>query len=149
MHNGRIIQEGRTGDVFRRPVNRFVARYAGIKNFFKVEFEKENGTWEAVCGNLRLSIPENNYPAEGLLILRSEDIKVFSEKPSGEFENIIKGKVNEIIPSESGMEIVVDAGQIFYIDISNDCYNSFAIAEQSEIWITFPSRALIPVKGSN
>ncbi|MBE0679786.1 MAG: ATP-binding cassette domain-containing protein, partial [Bacteroidales bacterium] len=35
MHNGRIIQEGTPLEVFNHPVNRFVARYAGIKNFFR------------------------------------------------------------------------------------------------------------------
>ncbi|MCU0410490.1 MAG: ABC transporter ATP-binding protein, partial [Bacteroidales bacterium] len=38
MHNGRIIQEGTPLEVFNHPVNRFVARYAGIKNFFRATF---------------------------------------------------------------------------------------------------------------
>src|SRR5690606_19929105 len=38
MHNGRIIQEGTPDEVFTHPANRFVARYAGIKNFFRVTF---------------------------------------------------------------------------------------------------------------
>lgn len=150
MHNGRIIQEGITNDVFRRPVNRFVARYAGIKNFFKVKFIRENGYWKANCGdNLRFSIPEKDYPSEGMVILRSEDIKISMEKPSGKFENMIKGTISEIIPAESGMEIVVNAGQVFYINVSNDCLRKKDLKENSEVWITFPAGSLIPLKGSN
>ena len=43
IHNGRIIQEGSVDEVFKNPSNRFVARYAGIKNFFRVNILRENG----------------------------------------------------------------------------------------------------------
>ncbi|MCK7522658.1 MAG: hypothetical protein MZV64_35730 [Ignavibacteriales bacterium] len=43
IHNGRIIQEGPVAEVFSRPVNRFVARYAGFKNFFRIKTRSENG----------------------------------------------------------------------------------------------------------
>ena len=63
IHNGRIIQEGKPDDVFRKPVNKFVARYSGIRNFFRVEFRKENGEWKAVCNNkLVFNLSENSYP---------------------------------------------------------------------------------------
>ena len=32
LHNGKIIQEGSVNEVFNNPSNRFVARYAGIRN---------------------------------------------------------------------------------------------------------------------
>ena len=51
IHNGKIIQEGSTYEVFRKPVNRFVARYSGIRNFFRVKFFRENGEWRAVSNN--------------------------------------------------------------------------------------------------
>ena len=51
IHNGRIIQEGIPDEVFRKPINKFVARYSGIRNFFRVEFRKENGEWKAVSSN--------------------------------------------------------------------------------------------------
>src|SRR5674476_643676 len=43
IHNGKIIQEGSVEEVFSNPSNRFVARYAGIRNFFKVNILRENG----------------------------------------------------------------------------------------------------------
>jgi ABC-type sugar transport system ATPase subunit len=42
IHNGRIIQEGSVDEVFSKPVNRFVARYAGMKNFFRLRIENRN-----------------------------------------------------------------------------------------------------------
>ncbi len=150
IHNGRIIQEGKPDVVFRRPVNKFVARYSGIKNFFRVEFKKENGEWKAHCKDkLVFTLAENNYPSQGLMILRSEDIKISHEMPSYPSVNYFKGVVKEILPSEHGMEITVDAGEIFYVDISAHKFKRLAINELSEVWISFLPEAGIALEGSN
>jgi tungstate transport system ATP-binding protein len=144
-----LIQEGRPDDVFRKPVNKFVARYSGIRNFFRVEFKKENGDWRAISNNkLIFSISENPYPGEGLLLLRSDDIKISNIRPSLPDENCFRGKVMEILPTEYGMEIMVDAGETFYVDISTDTYKQQPISELSEVWLTFPTEAGIALEGT-
>jgi ABC-type Fe3+/spermidine/putrescine transport system ATPase subunit len=142
LHNGRIVQEGSPDEVFRKPVNKFVARYSGIRNFFKVSFLKEKDKWWAISGNnLHIGISESNYPAEGLLLLRSDDIKVSLERPASQDMNCFRGVVNDILPSEYGMEITVDAGETFYIDISADTYREHPVKESDDVWITFPPDA--------
>jgi len=44
IHNGKIIQEGSIDEVFKKPSNRFVARYSGIRNFFRVAVSGEKGS---------------------------------------------------------------------------------------------------------
>lgn len=149
IHNGRIIQEGNPDDVFRKPVNKFVARYSGIRNFFRVEFKKENGEWKAFCNNkMVINVSESSYPREGLLLLRSDDIKIFHKMPSSQYGNCFKGIVREILPSEYGMEITVDAGETFYVDISADTYKQQPLSELSEVWISFPPEAGIALAGT-
>jgi molybdate/tungstate transport system ATP-binding protein len=149
IHNGRIIQEGKPDDVFRKPVNKFVARYSGIRNFFRVEFLKENGEWKALCNSkMVIRLSENGYPPEGLLILRSDDIKVSYSVPSVQSGNCFKGIVREILPSEYGMEITVDAGETFYVDISADTFREQPLCELSEVWISFPFEAGIALQGA-
>lgn len=150
IHNGRIIQEGNPDDVFRKPVNKFVARYSGFRNFFRVEFKKENGEWKALCNNkLVFNLSENSYPHDGLLILRSDEIKISHKMPYLQSGNCFKGIVREILPSEYGMEITVDAGETFYIDISSDNYKQQPLYELSEVWISFPPEAGIALQGTN
>ncbi len=149
IHNGHIIQEGKPDEVFRRPVNKFVARYGGIRNFFRAKFIKNNGTWKAFCSDdLVFSLPENNYPSEGLMILSSKDIQISSEEPVQGGGNILRGRVREVIPSDYGMEIIVDAGELFYIDVTSENFRRQQLSEQSEVWITFSSEALIALQGS-
>jgi ABC-type Fe3+/spermidine/putrescine transport system ATPase subunit len=142
IHNGHIIQEGSPEEVFRKPVNKFVARYSGIRNFFKVDFINENGSFRAISiEKLVFNLSENPYHGEGLLLLRSDDIKISSQAPLSDPGNCFKGIVKEIVPSEYGMEITVDAGEVFYVDISVDAYRQQSLTEQAEVWITFRPEA--------
>jgi ABC-type Fe3+/spermidine/putrescine transport system ATPase subunit len=149
IHNGHIIQEGPPEMVFSRPVNKFVARYAGIRNFFRVKFCRENDSWKALCdGNLVFKISGNGFTEEGLIILKSEDIKITDSEPLPGFDNCFRGVIKEINPSEYGMEIAVDAGEIFYVDLPVNDFKSLQIRESSVVWITFPKEAAIALPGT-
>ena len=150
IHNGRIIQEGKPDEVFRKPINKFVARYSGIRNFFRVEFIKVNGDWRAVSkNNLVINLSGDGYPDEGLLILRSDDIVISQKMPGTPVVNCYKGIVKEILPSEYGMEISVDAGETFFVDISADTFKQQPLKELSEVWISFSREAGVALEGTN
>jgi molybdate/tungstate transport system ATP-binding protein len=150
IHNGRIIQEGKPEEVFRKPVNKFVARYSGIRNFYRVEFRKDNAGWSALSKNhLTFSLSENDYPSGGLLILRSDDIKISHRMPDIPEANCYKGSVKDILPSEYGMEIEVDAGEKFYVDISADTFRHQPVKEDEVVWISFPAEACVALEGTN
>ena len=138
IHNGRIVQTGTPDEVFSSPVNKFVARYAGIRNFFRARFFSEDGSWKARCnGKLVFKISGSGFPDEGLVILKSDEIKIHDSVPLLPYENCIKGIVKEVNPSEFGMEITLDAGEIFFIDVTRSEFKMMELKESSEAWITF------------
>jgi ABC-type Fe3+/spermidine/putrescine transport system ATPase subunit len=144
IHNGRIVQEGKPDAVFGKPANRFVARYAGMRNFFRVRFRNEGRSWKADCdGKIALSLPEGNYPDEGLIIIRSNAISISKAEPQNETGNCFKGVVREVAPCEYGMELLVDAGELFYVDVPSNDFNKLQITEASDVWISFPAEACI------
>jgi molybdate/tungstate transport system ATP-binding protein len=139
IHNGRIIQEGSVDNVFKRPVNRFVARYAGIRNFFRINITANNGISKGVTrNNLEFTLPGSNNHEECLVIVKNEDIRLSKTKPEDSSLNIFRSLVEEIIPSEFGMEITLNAGDIFYANISMNEFERLQIEENGEIWISFP-----------
>jgi len=149
IHNGHIIQVGPPAEVFRKPVNKFVARYSGIRNFFRVKFFRDNGAWKAQSdGSLTFVMKDDSYPREGLMIIRGDAIRIHSSEPLNPPVNCFKGRVTEIFPSEYGMEITVDAGERFYVDISTENFKLLQINELSEVWITFPPEAGIALQGA-
>jgi molybdate/tungstate transport system ATP-binding protein len=149
IHNGHIIQEGPPETVFCKPVNKFVARYAGIRNFFRVKFTSDRGSWKARCdGNIVFNISGSGFPDEGILILKSDDIKICTSEPVSVIDNCFKGVIREINPSEYGMEITVDAGEIFYVDLPANDFKLLQINESSNVWLTFPKEAAIALPGT-
>jgi ABC-type sugar transport system ATPase subunit len=144
IHNGRIIQEGAVDEVFKNPCNRFVARCAGIKNFFRIEISMENGIMTGVTrNNVRFKLEDKNPCKDSLIIIKSASIVLSREMPQDKDLNLIKGKITEITPSESGMEITLDAGDLFYINILNSVFEEQRFIEEEGVWMSFPSKAIV------
>jgi ABC-type Fe3+/spermidine/putrescine transport system ATPase subunit len=144
IHNGKIIQEGSVDEVFNNPSNRFVARYAGIKNFFRVEISEEGGLLKGVTKhNIRFRLNGENPGSDGLLLIKSDSIVLTNEKPVDSELNTIKGKITEIIPSEFGIEVTIDAGDLFYVNILTSDLRKLRLIEEKEVWMSFSSKAIV------
>lgn len=144
IHNGKIIQEGTPVDVFAHPVNRFVARYTGIKNFFRVTFVKEDGKWSGVTdkGN-KIPLGEMSYPPKGLLILRSSDCVVSQQDIPGSIS--VQGIIDDIVPSATGFEIAVNAGDFIFVDINRKEMSSGKYKIGDTISVCFSPDAVQPL----
>ncbi|MCD4768794.1 MAG: ABC transporter ATP-binding protein, partial [Bacteroidales bacterium] len=102
IHNGRIIQIGKPDEVFSNPVNRFVARFAGIQNFFKVVINND-GSDSVATGRsgFRFLLSPGDYPQEAILMIHSNKITL-STKLSKVKDNSAWGEITEINRSEFG-----------------------------------------------
>jgi ABC-type Fe3+/spermidine/putrescine transport system ATPase subunit len=150
IHNGKIIQEGSVSDVFNNPSNRFVARYAGIRNFFRVKVSQENGSLFGITEhNIKFKLDRVDTESNSLLLVRSESIKIANERPVDTVINAIAGKVKEIIPSEFGMEVTIDTGDLFYINTHSSDVERLGLFEGKEVWISFSPKDIVVLKGTN
>jgi molybdate/tungstate transport system ATP-binding protein len=149
IHNGRIIQEGSVDEVFRNPTSRFVARYAGIRNFFRVEITRDNGILKGVTKhNVEFKLEGEITGNDVLLIIKSDSIILNKEKPGRGENNLIEGRIMEIIPSESGMEITIDAGDLFYMNIGESVFEKLMLVENEHVWMSIPSKDIITLNGT-
>ncbi|HAX92354.1 MAG TPA: ABC transporter [Bacteroidales bacterium] len=150
IHAGTIVQEGTPESVFGRPASRFVARYAGIKNFFNVRLRKEGDDWKAIGDrNITFRVDGSGFTGGGLMIVRSENITINDNEPFPRADNCFRGVIREIFPSEYGMEITVDAGMLFVADLSFSDFRKLKGREASQVWISFPGEAAVVIDGSN
>jgi len=149
IHNGKIIQEGTVEDVFRNPVNRFVARYAGIRNFFRVDVTREDGTLTGISDHmLRFRLNGAAAHDKSLLLIKSESIEVSNELPADNNLNSFRGKVTEIIPSQFGVEVTIDAGDLFYVNILSSDLGKLNLTEGKDVWVSFTSEDIIVLSGN-
>jgi ABC-type Fe3+/spermidine/putrescine transport system ATPase subunit len=149
IHNGRIIQEGSVDEVFKNPSNRFVARYAGIRNFFRVDISGENGSLIGVTEhNIRFKLNGVASGRDNLLLIKNDSIVLSNELPSDKELNIFKGKIMEIIPSEFGKEVIIDAGELFYANTPASEMENLRLREGIEVWISFSCKDIVVINGN-
>jgi ABC-type Fe3+/spermidine/putrescine transport system ATPase subunit len=149
IHNGKIIQEGTVDDVFSNPSNRFVARYAGIRNFFKVKILRENGFSIGVTEHdVRFKLNRVNPARDSLLLIKNDTITLKDRISDDNKINSIKGIVTEIIPSQFGLEVTVDAGDLFYVNMPGSDAIKFKLVENKEVWVNFPSDSIVIIDGN-
>jgi ABC-type sugar transport system ATPase subunit len=143
IHNGRIIQEGTPLEVFNHPVNRFVARYAGIRNFFRVTFITSYRTCSGITDKrTRFRLPKGKYPSAGLLIIGSSEILISRQGAAGIDTNNIHGIIDDVVPSPTGYEITVNAGDFFYADITHREMEENNFVTGEKVIISFRPEAL-------
>jgi ABC-type sugar transport system ATPase subunit len=143
MHNGRIIQEGPPLEVFNHPVNKFVARYAGIKNFFRATFITSYNTFSGITENrTKFKLPKAEYPSAGLLIIGSSEVLLSRQGAAGIQMNNIRGVIDDIVPSATGYEISVAAGDFFYVDITHREMEQNNFITGEKVILSFPPEAL-------
>jgi ABC-type Fe3+/spermidine/putrescine transport system ATPase subunit len=144
IHNGSIIQEGTVDEVFKNPSNRFVARYAGIRNFFKVDISDGNGEPTGITkNNVIFKLNRDVEVKSALLIIKGDSISISRLNAGSRLNNNIRGRIVEIIPSEFGMEITVDAGDLFFINISSSVFEDQQFIEGEDIWMGFSSNDIV------
>jgi ABC-type Fe3+/spermidine/putrescine transport system ATPase subunit len=149
IHNGKIIQEGSVDEVFNNPSNRFVARYAGIRNFFRVDISGENGSLFGVTEHkIRFKLTGVAPGRDNLLLIKNDSILLSNESPSDKELNIIRGKITEIIPSGFGKEVIIDAGELFYASAHSSEMENLRLREGSEVWMSFSSEDIVVINGN-
>ena len=85
---------------------------------------------------------------DSLILIRNDSIVITNEKPADIKLNSFKGKVTEMIPSEYGMEVTVDTGDLFYADTPVSEIDKLRLSEGKEVWISFPSDSIVVIGGN-
>jgi ABC-type Fe3+/spermidine/putrescine transport system ATPase subunit len=113
LHQGEIMQRGKPGDVFYHPKTEFVARFAGIRNYFSAEVDTiaQQTSYCIVNKVLRLGVQGILPLTTGHILVRSGDVQIVSPSQPKEPEtNYFTAIVSDIYPVRSGHDIIADCG---------------------------------------
>jgi molybdopterin-binding protein len=148
MNQGSIVQTGTPQEVFGNPVNGFVAHFAGIRNFFKVSFEKHNGTSIArPAKEVEIFIGDSAETESGYILIRNEDILLSPSAFESSALNNFEGLVTDMYPSRSGMEIVIDIGITLHAQISRESALKLELLQGKKIWVHFKASSVGLIAG--
>lgn len=142
INNGTIIQAGTPDEVFSNPVNGFVAHFAGIRNFFKVRIEKNNGlTTVYPHSNVPIVLNQVTDAESGYLLIRNEDIILSAENFESSALNNFRGIVEDIYPVRNGEEVVVNIGVSLHSQVSHDSAEKLGLERGKSVWVHFKASA--------
>ncbi len=111
FNNGKIEQIGTPRGVYETPQNLFVANFIGEANIFEVTVTaQESKTHQVQIENITIHcISETPYPVGTILnlIIRPEDIRVWSKKEVRDADGMIEGEIKDIVYKGSTVDLKV------------------------------------------
>jgi len=121
LENGRIAQSGTAAEVFQRPKSEFVARFVGVRNFFKGLLAPSHEGKDARCfkaTGLEFRVLTAGRPGAGYLMVRSRDVTISNRTGVTSARNNFQGRIIDIIPAAAGIELIVDIGRAGSLEIA-------------------------------
>jgi molybdopterin-binding protein len=146
MEKGQVVQTGEPEDVFHRPKTEFVARFTGIRNFFRGElFAPQNNSNAEMSlfksENLEFHVLTDSGPGLGFIIFRSEDVLLSSELTDSSARNCFCGTISDIIPSPLGVEVEMDIGQHISALITRESVEKLKLKRGKKIYASIKASA--------
>ncbi len=141
INKGEIIQTGTIKEVFHKPKSKFVANLTGVRNFYNARIIANK---KAVLENkVEIStLPVIDKSKEGFVFFRSEDVVISCHRIDSSLTNSFKGTILNIIPTVSGVELIVDAGIVVSAHITEQSVEKLDLSEGKEIWVSFKAVAV-------
>ncbi|MBN2442809.1 MAG: ABC transporter ATP-binding protein [Spirochaetales bacterium] len=137
IKNGKILQVDVPDKIFLNPENSEVADFLGYKNIFSGIIKNHNLSLKNISITTPVESADHAYVA-----VRSNDIILSKEKIDSSARNSFQGIITHIMNRGSYIEVTLDAGVLFHIDITVKSYNDMNLLPGDEFWATFKTQAV-------
>lgn len=135
IYKGKLIQEGVPSEVFQNPKSEFVAKFTGVKNFFKAKYITKNRVLSE--NKLEIRVNPSSEMCEGYILIPSESVIISLNKQESSAVNNFKGIIQTIFASRTGKEIIVDIGLLISVFITDESLKKMNLEEEKEVWLSF------------
>jgi len=146
MENGRIAQTGTAKQIFCHPKSEFIARFIGIRNFFKGWLKETEGKQEYerrfTNGSMAFSVLTDRPAGPGYIMVRSEDVIIGNTASRTSARNNFEGTIVDITSAGVGIEVVVDIGTKVAALITNESVKKLGLRCGKKVWVSFKASAI-------
>jgi ABC-type Fe3+/spermidine/putrescine transport system ATPase subunit len=143
IHQGRMIQTGTATDVFRHPKSEFVARFTGIRNYFRIVLKNEDGKQFGYLENkVKFRMVVERDEGNGYALISSEDILVSNARLESSATNNFMGSIKEINPVPYGFELLIEAEVPLYVRITRESFENLGLGEGKLVWASFKANSI-------
>ena len=155
MEHGTIAQAGTVEEIFQHPKSEFVARFVGIRNFFKGQLR--NSGWprpaarQFKTNGFSFSVLTDSSSGSGHIMVRSEDVTIGNAASQTSARNNFEGTIVDIVPAGGGAEVIVDIGAEVVMEIAalitTESVKSLELCCEKKVWVNFKASAVKYVAG--
>ena len=146
MEGGRIAQTGTVEEIFQHPKSEFIARFVGIRNFFKGRLEEPHdgqaNLREFRTGGLDFSVLTDSPGGFGFVCVRSEDVTICNSASRTSARNNFEGTIADIAPAGVGVEVIVDIGVEVAALITAESVKALELRCGKKAWVSFKASAI-------
>jgi molybdopterin-binding protein len=75
-------------------------------------------------------------------VFRSEDVTLYTDRPTGSVRNVFRGHVTDLEPVQRGVEVEVDVGVPVYSLVTAESVREMGLTRGAAVWIGVKSTAL-------
>jgi molybdopterin-binding protein len=149
IKDGRIIQIGPPDQVLLHPASEFVAKFAGIRNFYRciASLGPSQGIATAVVKEEYKLFFAGDGIGEGSVVIPANEIVVSLNKPDSSARNVFFGKITELFPTANGVEIFADCGLKLAALVSHASETELGLKEGLEVWFSFKVSSVRFIQG--
>jgi molybdate/tungstate transport system ATP-binding protein len=137
IKKGKILQVDNPEALFLHPGNSDVADFLGYKNLFSGAIKN----FTLCTGEISITTPVESAD-HAYAAIRSNDIILSRERFTSSARNTFQGTITHILNRGSYIEVILDAGIPFHIDITIKSYNDMKLAPGDSLWATFKTQAV-------
>ena len=141
MKHGTISQVGTVEEVFRKPINGFVADFVGVENIIKGNATIDGDVTEIDTGNTVIVTTEQKTGSVHITI-RPEDITLSSQEVITSARNNFKGNVKEIVDEGTLIRLVIDIGDPLVVFLTRQSFLDMDINIGKPVWVHFKATAV-------
>ncbi len=143
MDAGKIIQFGDPALVFRNPSNAFVAKMAGLKNYYKAIIQpSSNGLQTAFVNNVALRFNGNCSRNAATLLIDESQISLSLSLTDSSAQNCLAGQVVDFHKLPLGVEVSLNVGIILVSRITEESFQRLEIKVGKTVWASFKASAV-------
>ena len=146
MESGRIAQIGTVEEIFQHPKSEFIARFVGIRNFFKGLLEKSDqhqaNTRRFETDGLVFSVLTDNPGGSGFVCVRSEDVTICNAASRTSARNNFEGTIMGIVKGWVGVEVIIDIGVEVAALITAESVKTLELRCGKKVWVSFKASAI-------
>jgi molybdopterin-binding protein len=146
MEGGSIAQMGTVEEIFQRPKSEFVARFVGIRNFFRGRLEesreRQANTKLFNTDGLRFSVLTDSSGGNGFVCIRSKDVTISNAASRTSARNNFQGTIVDIEPVGVGVEVIVDIGTEVAALITAESVEALELHCGKKVWVSFKASAV-------